>query len=205
MLNRIKSAYNLGKTIDLSGCIYGPATWNNGGFVKRPSPYYYFLAGLIVEFQISSILEIGTHFGGSTLSMNEGLKYSEVEKPEIVTVDVTDLNRESLDAISYLTKIVGDGSTEETGNEIKKIINKIDMLYIDALKDGAFVERVLGNFLSLDPAIIVFDDIAIHPSMREFWSSFSTRSDFSCVNVSDYFPDVRDPKVGFGFAIKNQN
>jgi cephalosporin hydroxylase len=55
------------------------------------------------------ILEIGTHFGGSGLSMLKGV--AEQGNANVVSIDITDLNP-ALHATPGFTKLTGDANSE---------------------------------------------------------------------------------------------
>lgn len=58
----VRSAWDVGKKIDLSGIGYGRIHWDNREDVRdQPESYYYFLAGLVRKINLARILEIGTH------------------------------------------------------------------------------------------------------------------------------------------------
>jgi len=58
-----------GQKIDLKGCIYGPHV---KGFFDLTCDYYFFLAGFVKSQNLTNILDIGTGFGGSIMSMSRG-------------------------------------------------------------------------------------------------------------------------------------
>src|SRR5262245_9451833 len=85
-----RADWSVGHTIGLPHVCYGPAHWNGGKkFHDEPFPYYYFLAGLVLSQNCSTIFEIGTHYGGSCLAMLRGI--ADPHSARIVTVDVSDL------------------------------------------------------------------------------------------------------------------
>jgi hypothetical protein len=56
----IKSAWETGADIPLSGAIYGPAHWPDGKrFWDESFPYYRFLAGVVRSLECERIAEIG--------------------------------------------------------------------------------------------------------------------------------------------------
>ena len=70
----VRTAYALGKTIDISAIGYGRVHWGNQQDVlDTPVPYYYLLAGMVRRHKLNRIFEIGTHWGGATRAMYHGL------------------------------------------------------------------------------------------------------------------------------------
>lgn len=88
-------AWLAGMAVDLAGIQFGPGVPGpqNKALVPGPHPYYCFLAGLVRSQGCSRILEIGTHFGGSALSMLRGI--GDPARAKLVTVDITDRNPHS--------------------------------------------------------------------------------------------------------------
>jgi hypothetical protein len=195
----IIQAWTTGKDIDLSNIGYGPAHWTGGEkFVASPSPYYFFLAGLVRSQRCTRIFEVGTHYGGSTLAMMHGIADS--DKAKIVTVDVTDLNP-ALRGVTSIKKIVGDANTEYV---IKKSLSyfdeePIDLIFIDA--DHQFLPTItnLGLYSTLlRPRMIVIDDIVINDSMRTMWNVLRATYGAEAVNCVDVIPEIRSSACGFG-------
>ena len=88
-LRRIsEKAMSEGLKIDLTGCSYGETT-GCCSFLNRPTNYYHFLSGLVKSERLTYILEIGTHFGGSIMSMSKGLSFKNISRSRLLTVDIT--------------------------------------------------------------------------------------------------------------------
>lgn len=195
-------AWRLGQGMDLSGCHYGPATWAKNITITRPSPYYYFLAGFAALIGARSVMEVGTHYGGSALAMAKGLQRANPHGSwRIVTVDVTDLNRERLVQEGNIVKLVGSATDPATQSAMLDALqgDTIDLLYVDALKSGTFIRDVLtglGSRASI--SWVILDDISKHPSMTQLWGELEETFGDRCLNLAAFNPKIRDVDVGFG-------
>jgi predicted O-methyltransferase YrrM len=195
----LRQVFSYGKMMDLTGACYGPASWTVGKFITTTSPYYFFLSGLCKFLNFSKVIEVGTHYGGSTLAMLRGIQDQTDHK--IVTIDVTNLNEEILNALPAIARIQGSGSSPEIQTKAVAAIGSrhCDLLYIDALKDKQFVLDTINGFLEkISVGIIILDDISISESMREMWEYISSQFGKYAFNVSEIDSDIRSPKVGFG-------
>jgi hypothetical protein len=195
-------AWRLGQSMDLSGCHYGPATWANNITITRPSPYYYFLAGFAALIGARSVMEVGTHYGGSGLAMAKGLQHANPDGSwRIVTVDVTDLNRDRLLQEGNIVKLVGSATDPATQSAMLDALqgDTIDLLYIDALKSGTFILDVLTGLASRATiSWVILDDISKHPSMKQLWGQLEATFAGRCLNLAAFNPNIRDVNVGFG-------
>ncbi len=195
----ISKAWTVGQNIDLSGIGYGPAHWQGGErFVSTPTSYYHFLAGIVRSRSFQRIFEIGTHYGGSILSMMRGVE--DLNQAKLLTVDVTDLNP-ALHSLTGLEKITGDANTE--GVIEKAIIyfegEPVDMMYIDA--NHSFLPTIenIGLYgILLRPAIVVLDDIVLNESMQAMWNVIGAAYGAEAVNCADVIPEIRSSACGFG-------
>ena len=192
----IREAWSVGQAIDLSNIGYGPAHWSGDKpFYDTPSSYYQFLAGLVRTQNCQNIFEVGTHYGGSSLSMLRGIGDS--TPVNVLTVDLSDLNP-VLHETRGLTKLVGDANSEHV---IKTVLlhfggAPIDLFFIDA--DHEFLPTLtnLGLYcLLLRPRFVVVDDIVLNHRMRSMWDAVLTAEAVDCVDV---VPEIREREVGFG-------
>lgn len=197
----VRSAWEEGQKIDLSGVGYGRIHWGNfRDEGNTPYPYYFFLAGLVRLTKSLQICEIGTHSGGSAISMAKGM-YSP-ENGRIVTIDITRESNKYLRNYKNIIKIRGDSNKRKI---IWKIINdlsikKFDLLYIDAhhdFMDTMMSYSIYSNFFK--PDLIILDDIRLNESMRECWSHLTDMTPKEdIVDAVDIVPEIRPDKVGFG-------
>ena len=165
----------VGSAIVLSDCAYGE--WK-GQYISTPHRYYFFLAGLIRLNDFTRILEIGTHYGGSTLAMSKGLTPEHADTARIVTVDIARHNEAPLAAVPSITRIQGDSLAARTVEKAcGSFAGDIDLLFVDARHEHRdTLENVALYANRLKPKMIVLDDINLTDGMRELWSSASTRA-----------------------------
>lgn len=198
----VAEAHERGVSVDLGDAAYGPDTGNARGFLSEAMPYYPLLAGLSGQIGASTIVEVGTHFGGSTLALLAGLRAAGSSDPTLITMDVTDLNRERLEAEPEITKVIGDSTQaaflEETVAHVPAG-QRVDLLYIDALKDAAYVLVTLHNAhrAGMNPRYLVLDDITANESMQSLWDAIAARAGDAAYLISADRPDIRNPKYGF--------
>lgn len=194
----VRDAWLAGRQIDLAGVQFGPGFrgWQGTGFVPGPVPYYYFLAGLVRSQGCSRILEIGTHFGGSALSMLRGT--ADPTKAQLVTIDIRELNP-VLHGTAGLTKLTGDANSEGI---VRAVVDRfagspIDLMFVDGDHSFMATASSLGVYgMLLRPRLVVLDDIVINDGMRGLWSLL--RPSFEAVNCSDVEPAIRIKECGFG-------
>jgi len=194
----VKDAWLAGRQIDLAGVQFGPSFrgWQETGFVPGPVPYYYFLAGLVRSQGCSRILEIGTHFGGSALSMLRGI--GDPSKAKLVTVDISDRNP-ALHRMAGVTKLTGDANGETVIREVVDRFggSQIDLMFVDADHSFSATALSLGAYgMLLRPRLVVLDDIAFNEGMQALWSRL--RASYEAVNCSDIVPAIRIKECGFG-------
>jgi predicted O-methyltransferase YrrM len=204
LIGLAEAAWTAGSEIDLDGIGYGRIHWGNKTDVKHePSSYYKFLAGLASVSGSETALEIGTHWGGSTLSIKRGLERNSTDA-RVITIDITNESDNFIPrfADKNIIKIVGDANRQEVASEVFSMIPSVDFMYIDAahtllptlINYAVYVTR-------LRPKLVVFDDINLNPEMRAFWEVVQSGfSEFS-INVSDHIPEVRDGSCGFGILL----
>jgi len=159
-----------GRKIDLTGCFYGETT-GCCTFLKRPTNYYYFLAGFVKTLKLTKILEIGTHFGGSIISMARAIDRKDILKSTLVTVDITYKNEKGFKDYPYIKRIQSDSLDKGIIRQIiKNFDEKIDLLYIDSLHEYGHTKRnidIYGQILK--PRYIILDDIRQCDSMQRLW------------------------------------
>lgn len=201
----IRSAWAVGQTIDLSNIGYGPTHWQGGKkFLDTPSPYYFFLAGLIRSMNFKRVFEIGTHYGGSILSMLRGV--TDLDNAKLVTVDVTDLNPQ-LHTIPHLTRITGNANREEIIQQAVLNFGKIpiDLMYIDA--DHRFIPTImsLGIYNTLlRPQMIVVDGIMLYDTMKAMWNAMRVAYGSEAINCLDVVPEIKPRSCGFALLRMRQ-
>lgn len=197
-------AWEAGGKIDLTGVGYGRIHWGDRKEVKTvPSSYYQLLAGIAHISDSKSALEIGTHWGGSTMAIKRGLDLNS-KSAKLVTVDITS------ESDNYLTqfkddniiKIVGDANTSGIASQVRSNLDSADILYIDAAHTCV---PTLASFAiyttSLSAKICIFDDVALNQEMRQFWSYIENGFGEYCADISKFLPQARTKDVGFGVVV----
>ena len=192
-----EQAMKVGLKIDLTGCNYGETTGSRY-FLKRPTNYYYFLAGLVRSQKMARVLEIGTHFGGSIMSMSRGLDKEDMLKSKFVTVDIQYKNQDGFKEYSRIERITGDSLDENVIERVRKRFDvPIDLLYIDSLHEYEHTKKNIEIYAAmLDPRYIVLDDIRQCDSMRELWSMLTLKFKEAALDISDIIV-----RKGAGFGI----
>src|SRR5262249_7671088 len=151
LVDIVRQAWGAGQAIDVSDVVYGPAHWNSADrFSAESFPYYNFLAGLVASQSCRRIFEVGSHYGGSTLSMLRGMR--DPAEGRIVTVDITALNP-ALHASPAIIKLVGDANTAALLQEAALAMGEgpIDLLYVDA------DHRFLSTLTNLGLYVLAFN------------------------------------------------
>lgn len=200
----VRNAWADGQKIDLSGVGYGRLHWGNQTDVRdEPSPYYYFLAGLVRRFNFSKILEIGTHWGGATRAMHRGMLNPQYGK--IVTVDITTESDNRLKDYPDIVKIVGDGNSPEVFTKVMSEFETkpADLVYIDA------EHQMMPTFTSfaiyamaLRPKLIVLDDVTLSDGMRQAWGLIkATVSERDSINAAEVVRTIRPSPDNPGFGV----
>jgi predicted O-methyltransferase YrrM len=199
--DHVRDAYRRGREIALDGAVYGPDTAKDRGFLDDVMSYYPLLAGHAAIQQASTVIEVGTHFGGSTLALLAGMRAGGSDDLRLVTLDVTDLNRAQLDREPEIIKLVGDTTDSATLEGAAAMLEgrTVDLMYIDALKTADFVVQTLHNAwrVGLHPRTLILDDIQLSESMRSLWTVLDDIAPDSTYLISDDYPEIRDPKYGF--------
>lgn len=202
--NHVLAAYALGETLDLDHCVYGPATGGTRGYIDETLSYYRLLAGHCAITNAKSVMEVGTHYGGSTLALLAGMKHGEAKDPVLVTMDITDLNRERLEQEPEIRKVIGDSTRQGFVAGLASNLESpdVDLLYIDALKDPGFVLTTMYNIYAVGvrPKWLILDDIQTTEEMRKFWDILEEIEPEMSFLLSREFPHMRKPEMGYGIV-----
>jgi hypothetical protein len=182
----IIDAWEVGQTIDLTGCDYG-RSHVTGEYETTPS-YYRLLAGLVRTQQMRSIIEVGTYCGGAARAMKRG-------NPDAVIATV-DVNRyQQFDPSEGIIQVVGDG-VRAAGAIKQHVMQTADMVYIDSDHSFAVTTAQYGIYRALfNPRWIVLDDITLNSEMRDVWALIGQEAGIDACSI---IPDVRTRGEGFG-------
>lgn len=188
-----QSAADLGRSIDLTGCDYGPHK-RSQQFLGIQS-YYYFLAGFVRHLHLRKILEIGTSYGGSMMAMHRGC---ELDQPgvELVTIDKIDIAGDGLTRLRQVQRIRGDSLANETLHKARARLSvPIDLLYIDSKHSYHHTQRNIAVFgCCFHPRFIILDDIHLNEEMESLWSEIHDRYGSLAYDASD----IAGRPSGFG-------
>ncbi|OGC87308.1 MAG: hypothetical protein A2142_03275 [candidate division Zixibacteria bacterium RBG_16_48_11] len=145
---------------------YYPEIW--------PGEHYKLLAGLVATLKPKMIVELGTATGLSALAM---CKYLPPEST-LVTFDLIGWKsfpdtcfRESDFKDKRLIQYVDDLSSPAIFPKYTQILEKAEIIFVDAAKDGIMEQRFLDNLRSLSAdfkPFLVFDDIRLW-NMLKIW------------------------------------
>lgn len=198
LLNLCETAMKEGRKIDLSNCNYGQ-TDGCCRFVARPTNYYYFLAGLVRTERLLYILESGTHWGGSIMSMTRGVSQKDLAETRFVTIDIVNKNNEGLNRYMHIKRILGDSAEGAIADEAAKVFDRpIDLFYIDSLHEYVHTKKIFDLYRKrLKPRYVILDDIRLTEEMDRFWQEVTALFGDDALDVSEI---VGRRKAGFGIV-----
>ncbi|NQU94809.1 MAG: class I SAM-dependent methyltransferase [Candidatus Omnitrophica bacterium] len=190
-------AMDIGMGIDLTDCPYGETT-GPCSFVKRPTKYYFFLAGFVRLQRLTHVLEIGTNCGGSIMSIYNGLCEDDITVSRLATVDIIRKNDEGFKKYPFIKRIQGDSLD---GGVIEKAVNffdkDIDLLYIDSLHEYGHTKKNIDIYSGkLKPRYVVLDDIRQCDDMKRLWSELEKQFGDNAFDASDV-----SIRKGAGFGV----
>jgi len=187
----------VGMGIDLSDCPYGETT-GPCSFINRPTKYYFFLAGFVRTERLAYILEIGTNYGGSIMSISKGLNGNDIAESRLVTVDIVRKNKERFLGYPHIRRIQGDSLDDEVARKtIESFDREIDLLYIDSVHEYVDTRTNIDIYAGkLNPRYVVLDDIRQCDSMRKLWSELKEEFGDNAFDASDV-----SIRKGAGFGV----
>jgi hypothetical protein len=197
----VRAAWATGRSFDLTGVGYGRKQWGDTTRITtKTPPYYWFLAGVSAEMEAVNVIEIGTHWDGSSVALMRGM-LSRHPAPLLVTIDVSTESDNYLPAqpeFRFIKKVLGDANDLKTVEQVRAQVQKADLLFIDARHWAEFT--LLNTFLYgmlFRPRVILLDDVALNDSMRAAWAVLQTIYPYQSVDCKTIVPDIR-PQQGFG-------
>ncbi|MFC1624750.1 class I SAM-dependent methyltransferase [Candidatus Omnitrophota bacterium] len=192
-----EQAMKAGLEIDLSDCLYGETT-GSCAFIKRPTSYYFFLSGFVMTQRLPRILEIGTNYGGSIMSISKGLHEDDVARSQLVTVDVVRKNEEGFKKYPHINRIQGDSLDEEVVSRVTASFEgDIDLLYIDSLHEYEHTKENINIYTDkLNPRYVILDDIRQCDDMEKLWDELEEKFGDNAFDAS--YVSMR---TGAGFGI----
>ena len=194
----------VGRKIDLTGCNYGLQR-RTGVFINKPVSYYYFLAGFVSSQRLSYILELGTHFGGSIMSMSRGLREDVVSESRLVTVDKNMENIEGFNNYPHIRRIHGDILNPDVLHKVTGEFDRpIDLLFIDTSHKYEHVKEVINLYAHLlKPRFMILDDIFLNDSMKSLWSEMEEEFGDRVFDATQVSRRGRGDSIGFGVILWN--
>jgi len=158
------------RTIDLaeiSRRLSGRFTYPDSTINLWPGEHYRLLAALVSVLRPKLVVEIGTAEGNSALALAQELP----PDGQVVTFDIVAWHqypRSCLMAADLSTgrlrQIVADLGDPAACAQYADLLRAADLVFIDAVKDGALERRILQNFSAAcfhNSPILVFDDIRV--------------------------------------------
>jgi len=194
-------AMKTGMNMDLSDCHYGETT-GTCSFLKRPTNYYFFLAGFVRIGRLSRILEVGTNSGGSIMSISKGLDRRDIATSQLVTVDIIRKNDKGFDKYTHIKRIEGDSLDEKIVEEtVGAFEGEIDLLYIDSPHEYEQTKKNMDIYAGkLNPRYVILDDIRQCDEMKKLWSELSREFGDNAFDASEIAI-----RKGAGFGVIRQN
>jgi len=179
-------AMDIGMELDLSDCPYGETT-GPCSFIKRPTSYYFFLAGFVSLLRLKSILEIGTNYGGSIMAISKGLHPDDIKESRLVTIDIIRKNEEGFKGYPHIRRIEGDSLDGEVARRaINSFDKEVDLIYLDAVHEYEHTKRNLDIYAGkLNPRYVVLDDIRQCDEMRMLWDELKCEFGDRAFDASD--------------------
>ena len=191
-----KDAMAVGRQFDLSDCHYGETTGSVSS-VNRPTNYYYFLAGLVSIEGFTQVLEVGTHCGGSILSIAKGINKRLEAFATLTTIDITYKNGEGFRNYPHITRVQGDSLDQGIIEKASQTFSPpIDLLYIDSLHEYDHTRKNIDIYgKTLNPKYIILDDIHQCESMERLWKDLMVEFEEIVLDLTDI---VGRKGAGFG-------
>jgi predicted O-methyltransferase YrrM len=139
-----------------------------------PGEHYKLLAGLVHVLKPRLIIEIGTAEGMSALALKKNLP----SQGRVITFDI-------IPWMTYPNKCLHstdfeDGRLEQRIDDLgdlitmerhREVLERAELIFIDAAKDGKLEQRLVENLQVLDfrqPPVVIFDDIRVW-NMLAIW------------------------------------
>jgi hypothetical protein len=145
-----------------------------------PGEHYRLLSAFVQIMQANTIVEVGTYTGMGCLALCSGLRGD----GKVYTYDVIEWDK--LGVPSHLTdadfkdgrieQVIGDLSIDEVFEHNVDVLNKADLIFMDAPKDGVFEYKMLDKLSALEKKfhkLLILDDIRFI-NMIDFWRNITS-------------------------------
>ncbi|MBN1871290.1 MAG: class I SAM-dependent methyltransferase [Candidatus Omnitrophica bacterium] len=201
-LNAIcKKAVGEGLRIDLSGCQY-----EEPSYPMRPKgvcDYYCFLAGLVRSERLTSIVEIGTGYGGSIKAISTGLHPDDRSSSALITVDIEQKNKAGFVGFSHIKRITGDALNRDVIHKVSEYTGgSVDILFIDANHTYLQMRRYIAVYANrFKPRFVVIDDIHFSWFTDILWKELELNLGENALDITDL---LLRGKTGIGIVYWGQ-
>ena len=152
---------------DICRCLRDRFSYPSEAINLWPGEHYRLMAGLLQALRPKLVIEIGTAEGISALSM---LKYLPPES-QIVTFDIIPWGKYPRSCLTgedfaggRLRQIVDDLGEREVFQRHFGLLDRADLVFVDAAKDGVLEPKLMTHFETLTfraRPLFVFDDIRL--------------------------------------------
>ena len=139
-----------------------------------PGEHYRLLKAIASILNPQSIVEVGTYTGMGSMALLQGQKNGQVCTYDILPWQEfkTHLLQKDFDA-GKIIQILADLSIESEFDKNLEILNRAEILFVDAPKDGKFEYQFLALLGKLEPKenkLLILDDIRF-VNMTDLWIS----------------------------------
>jgi predicted O-methyltransferase YrrM len=142
-----------------------------------PGEHYRLLNGIVQVLKPRFIVEVGTYTGMGTVALMQGSPESKISTFDLVPYDLFSSHLQTKDFKNKrVTQILGDLSNEKTFQENFEILDRAELIFLDAPKDGKFEYKFLSQLTQLTPStkrILIMDDIRF-VNMVDLWNSIAS-------------------------------
>lgn len=160
-------------TIDLSDVASRIKKGNTNYIDIYPGEHYKLLAAIVKKLNPSTVIELGTHLGYSALCMKKFLPPGgAIYTYDVIPWDYFDdtiLTESDFD--TSLVQFTDDLTNPENIEKHRSLLEKADIIFLDALKDGKQEYLFLKNLSTIDfkkKCYFIFDDIRLW-NMLDIW------------------------------------
>ncbi len=162
--------------------------------IIQDGQHYKFLAYLSGKFENSTLIDIGTHVGCSSLSLatnptNKIISYDVAKFPTALKYNGTD----------NILSIPNNNITYKIGNALTEPeLLKSPLIFLDTRHTGKF-ELEVYQYLHKNnyKGLLVLDDIHYCPQMKKFWDLITHYPKYDITEIGHYIPLVGTGIVNF--------
>jgi len=145
-----------------------------------PGEHYRLLKSIVKLLDPNIVIEIGTFTGMGSVAMHQGLNRGTLHTFDILPWNSFDSHLDaSMFADGRIQQHLSDLSNPAEFSKYFDLLNKADLIFLDAPKDGVFEYRFIDLLKKLDPKpnkLMIIDDIRF-------------------VNMVNFWRDIQSPKL----------